>query len=90
MTIADIKDLWWLVTVVIIGGVVTIFRIGWKSRTQAHRIETLESCAKRQHDDISQLVLSQLAVLDGLKQLHCNGEVTVAYKNLKEHLAKKE
>jgi len=90
MTIETLQGIWWVVTVVIIGGIATIFRVGWKARTQAHRIETLEVCAKRQHNDISQLVMSQLAILDGLKQLHCNGEVTIAYKNLNEYLAKKE
>lgn len=90
MTIDNLRDAWWIL-VVVIGGIVTlVFRTGWKARTQAHRIETLEACAKHQHDDISQLVLSQLAILDGLKQLHCNGAVTTAYNRLHEHLSKKE
>jgi len=90
MTIETLQGIWWVITVVIIGTISFSFCIGWESRIQAHRIETLEACAKRQHADISQLVLSQLAILDGLKQLHCNGEVTKAYARLQEHLSKKE
>ena len=90
MTIDCLQDIWWAVVVVFIGTMSSVFAIGWKARTQAHRLETLETCTKHQREDISELLQSQFAILDGLKQLHCNGEVTKAYARLQEHLSKKE
>ncbi len=39
-------------------------------------------------DELCVLSYAMLASLDGLKQLHCNGEVTKAHEKLEKHLNK--
>jgi hypothetical protein len=84
-----LKDWWWLIGVVF-GLIGAIFWIGWKAKAQAHRIDTLEELVKRHDDDFSQLMMAQFATLDGLKQLNCNGNVTVAHRNLQNYLAQRK
>jgi hypothetical protein len=84
-----LKDWWWLIGVVA-GILIAIFKIGWKAKAQAHRIDTLEEISKRHDDDLSQIMMAQFAMLDGLKQLNCNGNVTVAYRNLQNYLAQRK
>ena len=38
------------------------------------------------HDELCVLSYAMLASLDGLKQLHCNGEVTKAHEKLEKYL----
>ena len=40
-------------------------------------------------DELCVLSYAVLATLDGLKQLHCNGEVTKAHEKLEKHLNQK-
>lgn len=44
---------------------------------------------KEIQDELCVLSYAMLASLDGLKQLHCNGEVTKAHKALEKHINKK-
>lgn len=44
---------------------------------------------KEIQDELCVLSYAMLAALDGLKQLHCNGEVTTAHKALEKHINKK-
>jgi hypothetical protein len=90
MNIKDLQDLWWLFVVVILGTLAFVFRFGWKAKAQAHRIDTLEEISKRHDDDLSQIMMAQFAMLDGLKQLNCNGNVTVAYRNLQNYLTQRK
>lgn len=41
------------------------------------------------NDELCMLSYAMLAALDGLKQLHCNGEVTKAHDKLEKHLNQK-
>jgi hypothetical protein len=86
----ELKDWWWLLVTTIGGVLGAIFRIGWKAKAQAQRINTLEELARRHDEDSSQIMMAQFAVLDGLKQLNCNGNVTVAYRNLQNYLAQRK
>jgi cell division protein FtsW (lipid II flippase) len=90
MNIQDLQGLWWLFVVVIGGTLVFVFRIGWKAKAQAQRIDTLEKSDKQQREDVSQIIMAQFAVLDGLKQLNCNGSVTAAHRNLQNYLAQRK
>ena len=90
MGIQDLQNIWWLFVVVIGGTIALVFRIGWKARAQAHRIEMVEEASKRHDDDLSQIMMAEFAMLDGLKQLNCNGNVTVAYRNLQNYLAQRK
>ena len=80
---------------------VIIFIVKWfnKQNKQTTDIEEL----KKQHeedmvkeakdiqklrDELCVLSYGMLAALDGLKQLHCNGEVTKAHEMLSKHLNK--
>lgn len=78
---------------------VVIFVVKWfnKQNKQSTDIEELrkkhEADIKAENQDIQSIrnelcVLSygMLAALDGLKQLHCNGEVTKAHDMLSKHL----
>ncbi len=49
------------------------------------RFIALEKHDKRDHEMITQLVKGQVATLEGLKQLGCNGAVTKAYEDLKKY-----
>jgi predicted negative regulator of RcsB-dependent stress response len=60
-----------------------------------HHEEDMQQTKDKEAKDIQELrdelcVLSygMLAALDGLKQLHCNGEVTKAHEMLSKHLNK--
>lgn len=90
MSIADLKDLWWLLVVVIGGTITAIFRIGWKAKAQAQRTATLEGAVKCLDRDISQIIIAEFAILDGLRQLNCNGQVTEAHQRLQSYLASRE
>lgn len=84
-----LKDWWWLfVTIAGIFG--AIFRVGWKAKAQALRIDRLEECVKRQKNDTAQLVMASFAILDGLRQLNCNGNVTVAHRDLQNYIAQRD
>lgn len=63
-----------------------------KSLKELHTSD-VEAMQKKEREDMQDIknelcVLSyaMLASLDGLKQLHCNGEVTKAHKRLEKHL----
>jgi hypothetical protein len=84
-----LKDWWWLLGV-IAGILIAIFKIGWKAKAQAHRIETLEELVQQQREDMSRVFMAQVATLDGLQQLKCNGNVTVAHRNLQNYLAQRK
>ena len=51
------------------------------------RLERVEERARRNEHTTSILLRGLFAVLDGLQQQGCNGEVTAARKLLQEHLA---
>ena len=69
-----------------------IFIVKWFSK-QHEQSTDIDKLKKKEAKDIQELrdelcVLSygMLAALDGLKQLHCNGEVTKAHDMLSKHL----
>ncbi len=58
--------------------------------------DDMKAMSEKQAADIQELKDEQclmsyamLACLDGLKQLHCNGEVTIAHGKLEKHLNQK-
>lgn len=56
-----------------------------------HHDEDIQKEAKdiqELRDELCVLSYGMLAALDGLKQLHCNGEVTKAHEMLSKHLNK--
>lgn len=86
-----------------IGGVITaltgffgviVFIVRWfnKQNQQTTDIAALkkhhEEDIKELRDELCVLSYGMLAALDGLKQLHCNGEVTKAHEMLSKHLNK--
>lgn len=85
----DARNIWWLITVVIVGVAGFLFSVGWKTRRQAERIEKLESCDKHMREDVSMLLKTNFAVLDGLHQLNCNGNVTKALHEMQDYLSEK-
>lgn len=61
-----------------------------KQEKQSTDIKDIRDMHKRDMDvtneDLCMISYVLLAVLDGLKQLHCNGEVTKAHEKLEKHL----
>lgn len=51
--------------------------------------QTHEEDMKTVKDELCVISYAMLASLDGLKQLHCNGEVTKAHEALEKHLNKR-
>ena len=51
--------------------------------------KTHEDDMKTIKDELCVMSYAMLASLDGLKQLHCNGEVTKAHEALEKHLNKR-
>ena len=51
--------------------------------------KTHEEDMKTIKDELCVMSYAMLASLDGLKQLHCNGEVTKAHDALEKHLNKR-
>ena len=51
---------------------------------ESHEKESAEIMAIK--DELCVLSYAMLASLDGLRQLHCNGEVTKAHEKLEKHL----
>ena len=58
----------------------------WKTFRVYSRIEKVERSAARQKKDIKTLLETQFAILDGLKQLGCNGAVSEAHHKLRQHV----
>jgi hypothetical protein len=63
-----------------LGGVIL-----WWAKLRA-RFLALEKHDRHDHEILQILVSGQLATLDGLKQLGCNGEVSKALDALKNHI----
>ena len=79
---------------VIVGTVVAIVKWVKKPQDVAKSVEELK-CHHNEDialikEELCVLNYAMLAALDGLKQLHCNGQVTQAYKTLEKHLNKQE
>lgn len=51
--------------------------------------QLIEEGHKETNGELCVMAYTQLATLDGLKQLNCNGEVTKAHDMLEKHLNKK-
>lgn len=58
----------------------------WKTFRVYNRLEKVERSTARQRKDIKMLLETQFAVLDGLKQLGCNGAVSEAHNKLRQHV----
>ncbi len=80
-----IRDAWWIIGIAA-GFMAAAARAGWRSRQMMARLERLERHDSEQKRDISALLAGMFAVLDGLKQQGCNGEVTSAYARLKQYV----
>ena len=80
------KDIWWVFGTGV-GIILALVKFGYTLREQQFRIQMLEKQLKEVAQDSAQLTVALLAVLDGLKQQGCNGEVTVAHTALKKYLA---
>jgi hypothetical protein len=80
------KDIWWLmgICVTIVGFLVGL---GYNLRSQKLRIQIIERNLKTVCQDSGQLTIAMLAVLNGLGQLKCDGDVTKAHVTLKNYLA---
>ena len=70
----------------VIGLAVVLIGFLWKTFRLYNRIETVEKQTSSQKKAIKMLLETQFAILDGLKQLGCNGEVSEAHKKLKKHV----
>ena len=88
---------------VLLGGALAVIRWITAQNRQSEEIDALrraheadmnearerESAEIREiRDELCVLSYAMLASLDGLKQLHCNGEVTRAHEKLEKHLNK--
>ena len=77
-----------------IGGGICAF-VMWVQKPKKNKEEISE--LRKTHEDDMQTIKDELCVmsyamlasLDGLKQLHCNGEVTKAHDALEKHLNKR-
>jgi len=58
----------------------------WKTFKVYNRLEIVEKRSARQQKDIKTLLSTQFAILDGLKQLGCNGAVSEAHNKLRQHV----
>ena len=77
----------------VIGGVVlAIYKVFKAPKEQADEINAVrelhKSDMKELKAELCVMNYALLATLDGLKQLHCNGNVTKAYDRLEKHLNK--
>jgi hypothetical protein len=81
------QNLWWFLGLAA-AGIAGLFRMGYRNRHAKLRIQVLERDVSVQQQDIAQLLMCNLAVLDGLSQMNCNGLVTSARDNLRMYLAK--
>lgn len=81
------QNLWWVIAA-LVAGALALMRLGAKNRQAKLRIQVLERDVSVQQQDIAQLLMCNLAVLDGLSQMNCNGLVTSARDNLRMYLAK--
>lgn len=76
----------------IIGAIVIIVKWFNKQNKQTTDIVDIkkhhEADIMELRDELCVLSYGMLAALDGLKQLHCNGEVTKAHEMLSKHLNK--
>ena len=80
-----------------LGTIVTILYavIKWFQRQERQSVDIEDlhklhsSDMKKVQDELCVLSYAMLAALDGLKQLHCNGNVTKAYEALEKHLNQK-
>ena len=61
-------------------------RLGWKTRQLLQRMDRLERHDRERKEDIAALLEGMFAVLDGLQQQGCTGEVTRAHAALKQHV----
>ena len=77
---------------VIVGVLVAINKFIRSPRDNASKIDELKEHHNADIADIKNelcvMNYALLATLDGLKQLHCNGNVTEAYNMLEKHLNK--
>ena len=58
----------------------------WKTFRVYNRLEKVERSTARQRKDIKTLLETQFAILDGLKQLGCNGAVSEAHNKLRQYV----
>lgn len=77
----------------VIGGfLIAIYKVLKAPKEQAEKINSVEemhkSDIKELKTELCVMNYALLATLDGLKQLHCNGNVTKAYDMLEKHLNK--
>lgn len=81
------QNIYWIFGV-LVAGTVALFRLGYRNRQAKLRIQVLERDVAVQQQDIAQLLMCNLAILDGLVQMNCNGVVSSARDNLRMYLAK--
>lgn len=81
------QNIWWFLALAA-AGVAGLFRMGYRNRHAKLRIQVLERDVAVQQQDIAQLLMCNLAILDGLAQMNCNGVVTTSRDNLRMYLAK--
>ncbi len=76
----------------ICGILILIYKFIQSPKNNASKIDELEAHHNADIADIKNelcvMNYALLATLDGLKQLHCNGNVTEAYNMLEKHLNK--
>ena len=80
------QNLWWFLGLAA-AGIAGLFRMGYRNRHAKLRIQVLERDVDCQQKDIAQLLVCNLAILDGLVQLDCNGVVKTSRDTLREYLA---
>ena len=80
------QNIWWFLALAA-AGVAGLFRMGYRNRHAKLRIQVLERDVACQQKDIAQLLVCNLAILDGLVQLDCNGVVKTSRDTLREYLA---
>ena len=78
---------------VIFGGILAVVKWFQKQDKQTTDIESLrhqhEQDIRAIKDELCVQSYGMLAALDGLMQLHCNGNVTKAHEKLEKHLNQK-
>ena len=80
------QNIWWFLALAA-AGIAGLFRMGYRNRHAKLRIQVLERDVDCQQKDIAQLLVCNLAILDGLVQLDCNGVVKTSRDTLREYLA---
>ncbi len=86
VSISTLQDYYWLIGALLcVAGF--LFMLGYRARKVQQRVEMLEKHDEMQRKDIAVLVMADFAILDGLRQLGCNGKVTTAHEGLQEHIA---